>query len=207
MPNFEMPVTTAAGSAALGALPTAARAYVKAIFWTSTGERDFDVPKDSPLGGLRAADLRKARPALAAATPADLRAGAARTAFAARLGGTFAKADLSPEVVRDLLSSTMDGVFEDLAPESLAEAVSVCDLFTAGADSLLGGSAWREGAKNARLAGHDFWLTRNGHGAGFWDGHWPEPAADVLTRLAHSFGYSDLYRGDDGKLYLQSAAR
>jgi len=23
-----------------------------------------------------------------------------------------------------------------------------------------------------KLAGHDFWLTRNNHGAGFWDGDW-----------------------------------
>ncbi len=23
-------------------------------------------------------------------------------------------------------------------------------------------------------AGHDFWLTRQGHGAGFWDGDWPD---------------------------------
>lgn len=23
-------------------------------------------------------------------------------------------------------------------------------------------------------AGHDFWLTQNGHGAGFWDGGWPK---------------------------------
>src|SRR5208337_2249077 len=29
-------------------------------------------------------------------------------------------------------------------------------------------------------AGHDFWLTRNGHGAGFWDGDWTEPAATKL---------------------------
>ena len=26
-------------------------------------------------------------------------------------------------------------------------------------------------------AGHDFWLTRNGHGAGFWDGDWIAPVA------------------------------
>ena len=26
-------------------------------------------------------------------------------------------------------------------------------------------------------AGHDLWLNRNGHGCGFWDGDWREPAA------------------------------
>lgn len=51
-------------------------------------------------------------------------------------------------------------------------------------------------------AGHDFWLTRNGHGAGFWDGDWPEPQATELTDAAKMFGMSDLYLGDDGLLYL-----
>lgn len=51
-------------------------------------------------------------------------------------------------------------------------------------------------------AAHDFWLTRNGHGAGFWDGDWPEPMAEQLTKIARSFGSCDLYAGDDGKLYI-----
>jgi len=49
-------------------------------------------------------------------------------------------------------------------------------------------------------AGHDFWLTRVGHGAGFWDGDWPEPAATKLTELAEDFGEVWVYVGDDGKL-------
>ena len=54
-------------------------------------------------------------------------------------------------------------------------------------------------------AGHDFWLTRNGHGAGFWDGDWPEPAATVLTEACKTFGECDLYVGDDGLIYLMGA--
>lgn len=50
-------------------------------------------------------------------------------------------------------------------------------------------------------AGRDFWFTRNGHGAGFWDGDWPEPYAKVLTDAAHAFGECDLYVGDDGRIY------
>lgn len=50
-------------------------------------------------------------------------------------------------------------------------------------------------------AGHDFWLTRNGHGAGFWDGDWPEPAATQLTKLARRFGEYDLYVGDNDTIY------
>ena len=50
-------------------------------------------------------------------------------------------------------------------------------------------------------AGHDFWLTRNGHGAGFWDGDWPEPAASILDDASKTAGGCSLYKGDDGKLY------
>lgn len=49
-------------------------------------------------------------------------------------------------------------------------------------------------------AGHDFALTRNGHGAGFWDGDWPV-YGDMLTKGSESFGGVDVYLGDDGDLY------
>ncbi len=51
-------------------------------------------------------------------------------------------------------------------------------------------------------AGHDFWLTRNGHGAGFWDGDWTEPASTKLTEASKGFGECQLYVGDDGRLYI-----
>lgn len=35
---------------------------------------------------------------------------------------------------------------------------------------------------------HDFWLTRNRHGAGFWDGDYEEPGASILTKIAHEAG-------------------
>lgn len=50
-------------------------------------------------------------------------------------------------------------------------------------------------------AGHDFWMTRNHHGVGFWDGDWPEPMAKQLTDLAHKYGEFDLYMGDDDRVY------
>ena len=49
-------------------------------------------------------------------------------------------------------------------------------------------------------AGHDFALTRNGHGAGFWDGDWPV-YGDLLTKASESFGEIDPYAGDDGLIY------
>lgn len=49
-------------------------------------------------------------------------------------------------------------------------------------------------------AGHDFWLTRNGHGAGFWDGDW-EKHGDELTEASKDFGEYYLHVGDDGVIY------
>jgi hypothetical protein len=46
---------------------------------------------------------------------------------------------------------------------------------------------------------HDFWLTRKRHGAGFWDGDYPE-TGDTLTQLAHSFGGCDLYILDNNTI-------
>ena len=53
-----------------------------------------------------------------------------------------------------------------------------------------------------QMAGHDFALTRNGHGAGFWDGGWHEAAGIVLTEACKAFGEVSLYRGDDGRVYV-----
>jgi hypothetical protein len=50
-------------------------------------------------------------------------------------------------------------------------------------------------------AGHDFWLTRNHHGAGFWD-RGDDPVLDVLTNASQAYGERDLYLGDDGYLYF-----
>jgi len=49
-------------------------------------------------------------------------------------------------------------------------------------------------------AAHDFILTRNDHGAGFWDGHWHAPWGDRLTDLAKRFGETYLYV-EDGMIY------
>lgn len=50
--------------------------------------------------------------------------------------------------------------------------------------------------------GHDLWLTRNHHGAGYWDGDYAEADGEALTKAAHALGDVDLYIGDDGKVYV-----
>ena len=57
------------------------------------------------------------------------------------------------------------------------------------------GDAWNAVA-------HDFVLTRNGHGTGFWDaGRWHAPWNYRLTTMAHGFGSIDVCVGDDGLIY------
>jgi hypothetical protein len=55
----------------------------------------------------------------------------------------------------------------------------------------------------ADYIGHDFWLTRNRHGAGFWDRGFPGTLGDDLTAVAESFGEGFLFVGDDGRLYFE----
>ncbi len=93
----------------------------------------------------------------------------------------------------------------DIAPEAMARIVSDCAKFQVDHGETLG-RAYVTGNGDdygVAQAGHDFWLTRNGHGAGFWD-RGLEDVGAALTAAAHAvpFGSCDLYVGDDGKLYL-----
>jgi thioredoxin reductase (NADPH) len=53
---------------------------------------------------------------------------------------------------------------------------------------------------DASNAGHDYWLSRNGHGAGFFDRDLGA-VGDKLQEAAAAEGESDLYVGDDGLIY------
>jgi hypothetical protein len=55
---------------------------------------------------------------------------------------------------------------------------------------------------NWASAGHDFWLTRNRHGAGFWDRGLGE-LGDRLTEASHPYGEAYLMPGDGmGELFF-----
>lgn len=83
---------------------------------------------------------------------------------------------------------------DDIAPETRAKMIADCADFQERYDNLmLDGTSER--------GGHDFWLTRNRHGAGFWDGDWEH--GDELTKAAHAYGGFYLYVGDDGLIYGQ----
>lgn len=83
---------------------------------------------------------------------------------------------------------------DDCAPETIQRAERDCAAFQEKAGDLL--SEHFDPTMGAR----DFWLTRNGHGAGFWDGDWPE-GGERLTEISEAFGECNLYVGDDGLIY------
>lgn len=51
------------------------------------------------------------------------------------------------------------------------------------------------------MAGHDFWLTRAGHGVGFWDGDWESKAGTLMTETSEEMGGVYPYI-DNGKIYV-----
>lgn len=108
--------------------------------------------------------------------------------------------DASPDAEEEL----RDMGYSDLAPEALQSVVSECQKFEAQAAQLLTLAYGRDGYSEER-AGHDFWLTRNHHGTGFWDRDEldADGLGDKLTKVAHSFGDVCLVVGDDGKAYLE----
>jgi hypothetical protein len=72
------------------------------------------------------------------------------------------------------------------------------DFLTAHAPLLA--QAMTESGYDIEQAGHDFWLTRNHHGAGFWDRGLGK-VGDELTEAAHAYGEVDLYLGEDGMVH------
>ena len=86
-------------------------------------------------------------------------------------------------------------VVDDIAPETLARIKSDCRDFQKSAKK------WLKQAGDDAQNGHDYWLTRNGHGAGFWDRGYPKKVSDALCELSKANGEFYLYVGDDGKIY------
>jgi hypothetical protein len=87
----------------------------------------------------------------------------------------------------------------DLTPEALKQLTDDANaFFTANiADLLACGSSMDQ-------SGHDFWLTRNGHGAGFWDrksrGPRKDAALDRLTDASKPYGECSFVADSDGKV-------
>ncbi len=90
---------------------------------------------------------------------------------------------------------------EDFSPEALEKSITDINNFLKLAKEQLGEEAVN--VMDAGSLGHNFWLTRNGHGAGFWDSDdYTEEVGKILSDISTTFGNVDLYIGDDGKVYL-----
>lgn len=90
----------------------------------------------------------------------------------------------------------------DLAPEAMEAIQEDCrDFYEANFELIQSSECSRSPEYSVEeMAGHDFCLTRNGHGAGFWDGDWSK--GDELTKASKPYGTQNLYVGDDGLLYV-----
>lgn len=89
----------------------------------------------------------------------------------------------------------------DMAASALQKAVEVCTKFQKDNADLLLEVFEKHGADDS-ACGHDLWLTRNGHGVGFWDRDYEKQLGDNLTAAAKEIGESSLYLGDDGQVYF-----
>jgi hypothetical protein len=88
---------------------------------------------------------------------------------------------------------------EDIAVETVMQAKRDCEAFQDDNEDHLD-AAYKHRGYNDESAGHDFWLTRNGHGAGFWDRGLGEDGRE-LTEASKPYGGVDLYVGDDEKIH------
>jgi hypothetical protein len=97
----------------------------------------------------------------------------------------------------------------DIADDTLAAMAEDCRKFQADNGTLLERAyplyVVTDGSSPQAYAGHDFWLTRNGHGAGFWDRKLENrefgDVGEQLTEAAKAFPEVNLYVGDDGNIY------
>lgn len=92
----------------------------------------------------------------------------------------------------------------DIAPVTRDAMIADCKAFQEKYGALMGKAYLDSELEFGKSqCGHDFWLTRNGHGAGFWD----RGLGEVGEALTEACGWKtdypevDLYIGDDGLIY------
>lgn len=104
-------------------------------------------------------------------------------------------ADCMPESEDDDAETGMDSGeaqqydLSDMSEASHATFVEVCkDFCEANAADLSDIEPGR--------AGHDFWLTSQRHGAGYWDGDYPYELGQRLTKAAQVYTFDGVWRED-----------
>lgn len=91
---------------------------------------------------------------------------------------------------------------EDYNPAREAQRIALrdCVAFYRRAQPHL--ALYHEQAPTFAVLGNDLWLTRNHHGAGFWDRGLGD-LGDILTEIAHDMGEQHALIGDDELLHLE----
>lgn len=98
------------------------------------------------------------------------------------------------------LTSDGDGYDENMLNEAASKQLTddAHEFYAANVADL------RASTLDMERCGHDFWLTRNRHGAGFWGdkgrGADADAALDRLTKASHAYGEASLILGADGKI-------
>lgn len=111
-------------------------------------------------------------------------------------GGSPMDENYGPE---DIASDTLDTMRREVT-----DFLELIERDRPGVFDVMADTVWHD----PHQVGHDFWLTRNRHGAGFWDRYYGDPGpgsatelGDYLTKWAKSYGSVDLYIGDDGAVH------
>lgn len=108
-------------------------------------------------------------------------------------GGDPMDQNYGPE---DLAASAHETMRQDVA-----DFLALIERERPGVYDEMAGTIWADPGQ----VGHDFWLTRNHHGAGFWDRYYgDQPAVELgefLTKWAHTYGEVNLYVADCGEIH------
>lgn len=96
---------------------------------------------------------------------------------------------------------------DELSSDAIALSIYDCYAFQNANKTLLTRAYRRYTLHNdaptpEHCAGHDFLLTRNGHGVGFWDRKELGAIGEFLTARAKIFKGANLYVGDDKLLHV-----
>ena len=118
------------------------------------------------------------------------------------------------KLIDAMVSAYLDAVvFTDCGPDSgvpkgaqfaegaIIEAYATCAEFLAQAMCARLWQQWLDAGMTIESFGMDYWLTRNGHGAGFWD-RGLDALGGTLSDMATIQGSVDAYCGDDGLIYF-----
>jgi hypothetical protein len=99
--------------------------------------------------------------------------------------GTIEWEDAMDEITVDGLLDAGYGP-DDIAPDCAAAMEEICRKFMDKfGEALADVEPPDAGYSTLELAGHDLFLTRHGHGAGFWDRDWPEPLKTQMDKFAY----------------------